>query len=61
MAQTLTTQVGRSVLLAAFFVRELCSLDATRVREGIRLGPVMPVRQGRVITLLGAGQILAEA
>jgi purine-binding chemotaxis protein CheW len=68
MSQTLTTQVGQTVLLATFFVRDaLCALDATGVQEVIRLGPVTPVRyapeavlgivnlRGKIVTIVDLG------
>ena len=68
MSPTLTAQVGQSVLLATFFVRDtLCALDATGVQEVIRLGPVTPVRyapeevlgivnlRGKIVTIVDLG------
>jgi purine-binding chemotaxis protein CheW len=68
MSQTLTTQVGQTVLLATFFVRDaLCALDAAGIQEVIRLGPVTPVSyapeevlgivnlRGKIVTIVDLG------
>jgi purine-binding chemotaxis protein CheW len=69
LSQTSSTmQVGQTVLLATFFVRDaLCALDATGVQEVIRLGPVTPVRyapeevlgivnlRGKIVTIVDLG------
>src|SRR5690349_20058691 len=68
MSQTLTTEAGQTVLLAAFYVRDaLSALDAGGVQEVIRLGPVTPVRhapeevvgivnlRGKIVTIIDLG------
>jgi purine-binding chemotaxis protein CheW len=67
-AQAGAANVGQTVLLATFFVRDaLCALDATGVQEVIRLGPVTPVRyapqevlgivnlRGKIVTIVDLG------
>jgi purine-binding chemotaxis protein CheW len=68
MTTTLDTEAGRTVLLAAFFVRDsLCALDAAGIQEVIRMGQVTPVRhapaeiagivnlRGKIVTILDLG------
>jgi purine-binding chemotaxis protein CheW len=72
MTGTLTSQLkaedGQTILLATFFVRDaLCALDAARIQEVIRLGPLTPVRhapeavagivnlRGKIVTVLDLG------
>ena len=68
MTNTPTTQAPQTDLLATFFVREsLCGLDAARIQEVIRLGPLTPVRhaaeevagivnlRGKIVTVLDLG------
>ena len=65
---TVESPAVQTTLLATFFVRDaLCALDAARVQEVIRLGPVTPVRhaphevlgivnlRGRIVTIIDLG------
>jgi purine-binding chemotaxis protein CheW len=86
MSQTLTSsqtgsaagqagsRASQTVLLATFFVREgLCALDAARIQEVIRLGPLTPVQhaplevagivnlRGKIVTILDLGLKLGFA
>jgi len=71
MSSKLTSQEGRTSLLATFFVRDaLCALDAAGIQEVIRLGPLTPVRhapeavagimnlRGKIVTILDLGMRL---
>ncbi len=68
MAQTLESEAGQTVLLAAFLVRDaLCAVDAAGIQEVIRLGQVTPVRRaapeitgivnlrGKIVTVVDLG------
>ena len=68
MSSTVTSEEGKTILLATFFVRDaLCALDAAGILEVIRLGPLTPVRhapaavagivnlRGKIVTVLDLG------
>ena len=68
MPSKLISEESQNLLLATFFVRDaLCALDAARIQEVIRLGPLTPVRhaqpavagivnlRGRIVTVIDLG------